>query len=184
MRTEESDAPERTPIPRGGANSRAGFGKPAVEALSPASVEAARWKFPVRENRGREGMTRHKLTDEVVPDNCNTLRIADEGEHQEEDAAKRKLERLKKLIHTLLAEVGATGYLQGPCASGISFYEEVQRFEISLIRTALSRTGGHQRRAARLLGIKPTTLNNKIKFYNIDIRATLAEPESDTCDSR
>src|SRR5260221_11923511 len=42
---------------------------------------------------------------------------------------------------------------------GVNFYDEVRRFEIDLIRRALDQTGGHQSRAARLLGIKPTTLN-------------------------
>lgn len=50
---------------------------------------------------------------------------------------------------------------------GINFYEEVRRFETDLIRRALSQTGGHQSRAARLLGLNATTLNSKIKSYNI-----------------
>jgi DNA-binding protein Fis len=37
-----------------------------------------------------------------------------------------------------------------------------------LIKTALLKTGGNQRRAASLLGIKVTTLHNKIKTYGID----------------
>ena len=36
---------------------------------------------------------------------------------------------------------------------GISFYDEVNRFQIELIRRALEITGGHQSRAAKLLGI-------------------------------
>jgi len=50
---------------------------------------------------------------------------------------------------------------------GVSFYDEVKNFEIDLIRRALNQTGGHQSRAARLLGLNPTTLNSKIKTYNI-----------------
>jgi DNA-binding NtrC family response regulator len=50
---------------------------------------------------------------------------------------------------------------------GISFYDEVSRFEIELIRRALEFTGGHQSRAAKLLGMNNTTLNSKIKAYNI-----------------
>jgi DNA-binding NtrC family response regulator len=53
---------------------------------------------------------------------------------------------------------------------GINFYEEVRRFEIDLIRRALEQTGGHQSRAARLLGMNATTLNSKIKTYNINLR--------------
>ena len=55
-------------------------------------------------------------------------------------------------------------------ARGVSFYEEVKRFEIDLIRRALEQTGGHQSRAARLLGLNATTLNSKIKGYNIGTR--------------
>ena len=52
---------------------------------------------------------------------------------------------------------------------GISFYDEVQRFETHLIKMALAETGGNQAKAARLLGIKATTLNSKIKLFNIEI---------------
>ena len=52
---------------------------------------------------------------------------------------------------------------------GINFYDEVQRFETHLIKMALSETGGNQARAARLLGIKATTLNSKIKLFKIDV---------------
>ena len=48
-------------------------------------------------------------------------------------------------------------------ARGVNFYDEVKRFEIDLIRRALEQTGGHQSRAARLLGLNATTLNSKIK---------------------
>jgi DNA-binding NtrC family response regulator len=53
---------------------------------------------------------------------------------------------------------------------GVNFYDEVRRFEIDLIRRALEQTSGHQSRAARLLGLNATTLNSKIKSYNIQTR--------------
>lgn len=56
-------------------------------------------------------------------------------------------------------------------ARGVNFYDEVKKFEIDLIRRALEQTGGHQSRAARLLGLNATTLNSKIKTYNISIRS-------------
>ncbi len=56
-------------------------------------------------------------------------------------------------------------------SSGVNFYDEVRRFEIDLIRRALDQTGGHQSRAARLLGMNATTLNSKIKTYNIQLRS-------------
>ena len=52
-------------------------------------------------------------------------------------------------------------------AQGITFYDEVKSFEIDLIQRALEQTGGHQSRAAKLLGLNATTLNSKIKSYNI-----------------
>jgi transcriptional regulator with GAF, ATPase, and Fis domain len=54
---------------------------------------------------------------------------------------------------------------------GVDFYDEVRRFEVDLIRRALEQTSGHQSRAARLLGMNATTLNSKIKTYNIQLRA-------------
>ncbi|HEX5706688.1 MAG TPA: helix-turn-helix domain-containing protein [Pyrinomonadaceae bacterium] len=51
---------------------------------------------------------------------------------------------------------------------GIDFYEEVKRYEIALIKKALRLTRGHQRRAASLLKLRPTTLNMKLKLYKID----------------
>jgi DNA-binding NtrC family response regulator len=59
----------------------------------------------------------------------------------------------------------ATGAID--VAQGISFYEEVNRFQIELIKRALEITGGHQSRAARLLGMNTTTLNSKIKYFGI-----------------
>jgi DNA-binding NtrC family response regulator len=56
-------------------------------------------------------------------------------------------------------------------AHGVNFYDEVKKFEIDLIRRSLDQTGGHQSRAARLLGLNATTLNSKIKTYNIRPRS-------------
>ena len=53
---------------------------------------------------------------------------------------------------------------------GINFYDEVRRFEMDLIRRALEQTNWHQSRAARLLGMNATTLNSKIKAYNLQQR--------------
>jgi two-component system response regulator PilR (NtrC family) len=49
-----------------------------------------------------------------------------------------------------------------------SFYETMERFEREIIRETLRRTNGVQRRAAALLGLKATTLNEKIKRLKID----------------
>ena len=51
---------------------------------------------------------------------------------------------------------------------GIDFYHEVERYEIELIKSALNRCGGNQTQAARLLHMKSTTLNAKMKHYGLN----------------
>ena len=50
---------------------------------------------------------------------------------------------------------------------GISFKEVITDFEKRLIQSTLEAAGGVQKRAAELLHIKPTTLNEMIKRYDI-----------------
>jgi len=54
-----------------------------------------------------------------------------------------------------------------PWEGGRSLRSLVEEFEKGLICSALSRTGWQQRRAASLLGVLPTTLNEKIKRMGI-----------------
>lgn len=84
------------------------------------------------------------------------------------DLAQRALV-LKDLALALLNEVQTLGDGQSTELGdvAIDFYDEVRRFEIELISRALKKTGGHQMRAARLLNVKVTTLNSKIKRFNI-----------------
>jgi DNA-binding protein Fis len=100
------------------------------------------------------------------------LRIAEQPERS-------RVQRLRDLTATLLRETehlardkaftDVSNRLQAMnLAEGIDFYNEVQRFETGLIRLALDQTRGHQARAAKLLHIKPTTLNSKIKLYGIE----------------
>lgn len=49
----------------------------------------------------------------------------------------------------------------------INLHDEVQNFEKGMIRSALIHAKGVQKKAAVLLGVKVTTLNVKIKRYNI-----------------
>lgn len=81
-----------------------------------------------------------------------------------------RIEALKKLMRALIREVQSLEASSvTETKSSMRLSEEVQRFEVDLIRCALARTSGNQRRAARLLGIKATTLNSKIKRYNIQL---------------
>jgi DNA-binding NtrC family response regulator len=101
----------------------------------------------------------------------------DESELTGEDSPEENLElatarisitSLKELTLQLLREVHSFGDAYAPSIDGgVDFYEEVKRFEVDLIKRALLLTGGHQGRAAKLLNLKITTLNSKIKHYNI-----------------
>jgi two-component system response regulator PilR (NtrC family) len=63
---------------------------------------------------------------------------------------------------------------------GISLREVIASFERRLIESTLESTGGVQKEAARLLGLKPTTLNEMIKRHSIPLpreRRSLKEME-------
>jgi two-component system response regulator PilR (NtrC family) len=47
--------------------------------------------------------------------------------------------------------------------AGFNLQDQLRRYERDLIVNALAAAGGHQRRAAAALGIRPTTLNEKMK---------------------
>lgn len=100
-----------------------------------------------------------------------------------ENVVNERVEAIKDLSLTLSTALDAIGTLEFlgidqplDVESGIDFYDEVSRFEIFLIQRALKHTGGCQRRAALLLNLKPTTLNSKIKTYNINWRAPVHVP--------
>jgi DNA-binding NtrC family response regulator len=62
---------------------------------------------------------------------------------------------------------------------GIDFYNEIERYEIELIKSALSHCGGNQTQAARLLRMKSTTLNAKMKHYGLNpVRSIMLQRES------
>lgn len=80
------------------------------------------------------------------------------------------LNSLREAAITLLREVESLASQQEPQPSQrLGLQEEVQRYESELIREALQRTRGNQRRAAKLLGVKVTTLNCKIKRLGITV---------------
>ena len=88
--------------------------------------------------------------------------------HRSELAMDNRLNTLREVALTLLREVESLRVSQTPNSQrSVRLYEEVQKFEVDLIRSALGRTAGNQTRAAQLLGVKLTTLNTKIKRYRI-----------------
>ena len=104
----------------------------------------------------------------------------DTGSSQEDVALGNKIRALKEIALLLLRELESLGEAQPMDGKrSINLQEEVRRFEIDLIERALRRTGGNQVRAARLLGMKVTTLNSKIIRYGINpeaVAGNLGEP--------
>jgi transcriptional regulator with GAF, ATPase, and Fis domain len=87
--------------------------------------------------------------------------------------------RLSSLRDVALELLNAVESLKGASAGrtnrSLNLQDEVRRFETDLIQAALVKTSGNQLRAARLLGVKHTTLNAKIKRYGISIRPFVAQ---------
>lgn len=86
-----------------------------------------------------------------------------------------RVESLRSVAILLLKEVEslqetAARETAGFAEEGFSLAEQLERYEKDMIRRALIRAKGRQNRAARLLGMKITTLNAKIKKYAIDWR--------------
>jgi transcriptional regulator with GAF, ATPase, and Fis domain len=90
----------------------------------------------------------------------------------------RRAEKIREMASALLEEAASLEHESGMAeataavemlneGSTIDFFQEVQHFEMRLIRRALELAGGNQARAARLLGLGNTTLNYKIKSYQL-----------------
>jgi transcriptional regulator with GAF, ATPase, and Fis domain len=67
---------------------------------------------------------------------------------------------------------------------GISFKDVITNVEKRLIESTLEAAGGVQKRAAELLKIKPTTLNEMIKRHDIGTRRKKTGSEEGTSESR
>lgn len=101
--------------------------------------------------------------------------FGNEDQMQNSSALQNHLEALKVLSQSLMQEVEALknntkserDILDDVKEGKIDLEREVQKYEVELIRCALVRTGGRQRRAAKLLNVKISTLNAKIKRYGI-----------------
>lgn len=90
-----------------------------------------------------------------------------------QDSVTTRIEALKVLTKLLLHEVealdGFSPATQPEKLNGnINLTNQVQKYETHLICNALVSVKGNQREAAKMLGMKYTTLNAKIKRYEID----------------
>jgi len=79
-----------------------------------------------------------------------------------------RLDDLRAMARSLLTELDSLGLpVELELEGGLKLDDELKRYEIGLIRAALDKAGGSQTRAARMLGVKVSTLNTKIKRYQI-----------------
>lgn len=96
------------------------------------------------------------------------LQSLDECEAEDAKIFKQKLKVMKEIALVLVEEIEALDYVRSVNISrGIKLHDEMRMFEVHLVQSALERTGGHQTKAAQLLGINLTTLHNKLKRLNI-----------------
>ena len=94
--------------------------------------------------------------------------VPEPDENTESSSSPGSIATLKELVIKLHCELQSIAEVSTlSIGDGLDFYDEVSRFEVELIRRALLQTGGHQVQAAKLLNLKVTTLNSKIKHYNI-----------------
>src|SRR6266850_144862 len=109
-------------------------------------------------HRGRKNET------SVPTDNSTDLKLAPSG-----GRGNGRVHRLVDLASSLMREaqvlardkafVDESSNLKTlDLARGIDFYSEVKRFETALIKLALEQSRGNQAQAARLLGLRATTL--------------------------
>jgi DNA-binding NtrC family response regulator len=79
-----------------------------------------------------------------------------------------KLAMIRELVASLQAEVETLEMINLPeIDDEFDFYREVARYEKKLIQKALRMTGGSQIKASKLLQLKPTTLNSKMKALKL-----------------
>ena|SRR5437868_2271115 len=86
-----------------------------------------------------------------------------------------QLEALKSLSFLFIREINSLEQMQATLEEEIEneqpicLLTELQRIEVKMIRCAMIRSMGNQTKAAKLLGLKVTTLNTKLKRYKIDL---------------
>src|ERR1041385_3392650 len=102
-------------------------------------------------------------TDLALKHRIETLTALVSALMEEIDRLRAELSPTKKYLQKHKSQAGFKQALINDV--GIDFYREVELYEIELIKRALHRVNGSQRRAAELLGLNPSTLNAKIKHF-------------------
>ena len=86
-----------------------------------------------------------------------------------------QLDALKSLSYLFIREITSLEQTQGNLEEKvetdqpINLFYELQQFEVKMIRCSLIRSMGSQTKAAKLLGLKLTTLHSKLRRYKIDL---------------
>src|ERR1044071_7665307 len=88
------------------------------------------------------------------------------------DETEIRIKLLKVLTLTLLRELEHAESADANSAAQFDLPREVQRYEAGLMRSALVMTAGCQRQAAKVLGMKVTTLHTKVRRYGLSLEAT------------
>lgn len=91
-------------------------------------------------------------------------------------AENEQIESIKSITCLLLRKIEAlennsTEVSFDALTKGSNLYEVITSFEKNLIKHALRETNWSQKRAAQILGVKVTTLNAKIKRYDINVKS-------------
>ncbi len=102
----------------------------------------------------------------------NETEQAISGEYQNgfdtESRLIRKVETIRTIARTLITEIETLEESKlDESSQRIDLQEEIRSYELNLIRRALRLARGNQRKAALMLGLRHTTLNSKIKRYNL-----------------
>src|SRR5262245_48133309 len=115
--------------------------------------------------------------DKELRDKLHALERIDKINSTDTRLLQFKFELLRDIAFQLVEEIESLGSVRTVNLSrGISLPEELRAFETHLIQSALERTGGHQTKAAQLLGINLTTLHNKLKRLNISPEPVVDAP--------
>lgn len=104
----------------------------------------------------------------------NNLKIESVNDFNQESVA-NQLESLRSIVISVLREIDLLEKSimlnsVGSQESGYCLPKKLEHLEVATIKCALIKTNGRQKVAAKLLGIKHTTLNSKIKKHNINWR--------------
>ena len=101
-------------------------------------------------------------------------------ERTKTEAVQEKITSLRENVFALIQEIRELGSVSFTDVSrGIDLPDVIRRLEIRLIERALEETNGHQVNAARLLGLKVTTLNSKIKRFGLQTDAIAGQEDTE-----